>query len=368
MIDELRKIDNDLHRLQEKRNAIISADNRANDLALLSNVEAAQELYNAHDWRGLESVYTMGLQLLKSKALETMTAVEASKHHANIKPGFAFPKSMNMPGNLIMRRGVPIIVGAGSGVGKSTFARNIAAHNALKKIQTVIMSNEETKAEVLIGLFTIISKLRTGITYEFSEVENWLYQNRKNATMHKQECEVYYRFAEWVEKYVWIVECEYWPISKIIYGIEDSENHFGQYPECVIIDYIQRVEPEHNARTVTMREQNVQSSRMITNYAKTRKPVMLLVSQLNDAGRTAESTQFEKDATQKITIERDFDDTTQTFSDETQIMVKKNRKGMTGRARCFLDGKSGAFLPHTGWTPEQGRLNDSDRNHTAIGN
>ena len=356
MIEELKKIDNELKRLQDKRDLLINADSRENDLALLSNVETAQTLYEARDWRGLENTYTMGLQLLKSKALETMTAVEASRHHASIRPGFSFPKMMNMPSYLTMRRGVPIIVGAGSGVGKSTWARNIAAHNALHKIQTVIMTNEETKAEVLIGLFTIITKIRIGKSYTFSEVENWLYCNRRDVNHFKQEAEIYYRFVEWVEKYVWIVECEYWPISKIIYGIENSENHFGQYPDCVILDYIQRVEPEYGARSMTMREQNVQSSRMITNYAKTRKPVMLLVSQLNEAGKTSESTQFEKDATQKIIIHRDFDETAQTYSDEVEIMVKKNRKGQTGRARCYLDGASGTMIPQPAWQPAQSMI------------
>lgn len=92
---------------------------------------------------------------------------------------------------------------------------------------------------------------------------------------------------------------------------------------------------------------------MWANYVKSKQKVGILISQLNDDGKTAESRQFEKDAGQWVVIERKYDDKTDTFSDEVVIRFKKGRRTGTGRVVCHIDGGSGAFIKRADWKPAE---------------
>lgn len=97
---------------------------------------------------------------------------------------------------------------------------------------------------------------------------------------------------------------------------------------------------------------------MFANYVKTKKLCGILISQLNDDGKTAESRQFEKDAGQWIVIERERDKDTEELSPVVHIRVKKGRRTGTGKMICHLDAMSGAFIPSGHWSPAKEQLYD----------
>jgi hypothetical protein len=218
------------------------------------------------------------------------------------------------------------------------------------------VTNEDTKAEAVIGLFTIYTKIITGKSYSFLEVENWNYQAAKGNKESQEKARILYEFARRMDKFVYIVEAEYWSMSRIIYAAETSENHFAQPAQCVILDYVQRIDPEPASRGKDIRLQMIEGSRMWANYVKSKQKVGILISQLNDDGKTAESRQFEKDAGQWIVIERKYDETTDSFSSEVSIRFRKGRRTGTGRVTCHIDGQSGAFIPSERWMPTPERL------------
>ena len=90
---------------------------------------------------------------------------------------------------------------------------------------------------------------------------------------------------------------------------------------------------------------------MWANYVKAKKKVGIIISQMNENGKTAESSQFEKDAGQWLVIERKYDESTDSFRDEVNIRFRKGRRTGTGRVVCQIDPGSGAFIPYANWKP-----------------
>ena len=211
-----------------------------------------------------------------------------------------------------------------SGVGKSTTARNIIVHNIMNKIPTVYVTNEDTKAEAVIGLFTIYAKLHLGRSLSFMEVGAGTMRRRSQMPVMLQKrmpgsC----TFCKADSETRLHHRSGYWSMSRIIYGAENAENYFGRPADCVILDYAQRIDPEPASRNKDIRLQMIEASRMWANYVKSKQKVGILISQLNDDGKTAESRQFEKDAGQWVVIERKYDEDSDTFSSEVKIRFKK---------------------------------------------
>lgn len=361
-IDRLKKLDARIAELVALKNAEINSESLESDLALESNVQSITKLYEQRSFNDLANVASMLVMQCRKKWTAQKSNAQALAEHARMPQGIEVPRIWNAPDSSIFRAGAPIVISSASGVGKSTTARNIIAHNILKKIPTVYVTNEDMKAEAIIGLFTIYTKINIGRSLSFAEVEAWNHNGIRGNTVAKGEAAALHSFAQLIEKRVDIIEAEYWSMSQILYGIEESENRLGVPAKCVILDYVQRVDPEPSSRNRDIRLQMIEASRMWANYVKAKKKVGIIISQMNDNGKTAESSQFEKDAGQWIVIERKYDDTTDTFSDEVNIRFRKGRRTGTGRATCHIDGKSGAFIPSALWKPAPNNLDFEPRN------
>lgn len=354
---KVQKLTEIIDKAVRERDAELNGDGLHLDLALETNVRSIVGLYESRSFSDLENMCSLIIQQCKSKWSEQRTPEDALKAHAKLPPGLRVPKMWNAPDNSFFRAGAPVVVSSASGVGKSTTARNIIAHNILNKIPTVYVTNEDTKAEAVIGLFTIYTKINTGRSFSFMEVETWNYLAARGNKDAQEKARLLYEFARRIDKFVYIVEAEYWSMSRIIYAAESSENHFGQPCTCVILDYVQRVDPEPGSAKNEIRLQMIEASRRWANYVKSKQKVGILISQLNDDGKTAESKQFEKDAGQWIVIERKYDESTDTFSDEVNIRFRKGRRTGTGRVTCHIDAQSGAFIPSQLWKPAPEALN-----------
>lgn len=361
-VDRLKKIDAKIAELMALKNAEINSDSLESDLALESNVQSIAQLYEQRSFNDLANVAAMVVQQCRKKWTAQKSNAQALAEHARMPQGIPVPRLWNAPDASMFRAGAPIVISSASGVGKSTTARNIIAHNIMNKIPTVYVTNEDMKAEAIIGLFTIYARIHYGVSASFAEVEAWNHNALRGSVIAKGDAVNLHNFARQSEKVVDIIEAEYWSMSQILYGIEEAENRLGVPAKCVILDYVQRVDPEPSSRNRDIRLQMIEASRMWANYVKAKKKVGIIISQMNDNGKTAESSQFEKDAGQWIVIERKYDDTTDTFSDEVNIRFRKGRRTGTGRATCHIDGKSGAFIPSALWKPAPNNLDFEARN------
>ena len=343
---DLQKINEQIDRLVDARSRLIDGDNHlALDLALESSVQKISQLYADRKWAEFSNALTGSLELVKQRKFENRSGAEAIKSHASIPGGWPLPKTWGMPSDFTFRRVAPVVIGAKSGVGKSTAARCVIVDNWLNKRRTTLATNEDGHAECLISLFCIMAKIKTGESISFAELERKLNANQSDSTKYTDERKKFDDFVRMSEKFVCIIETEYYSMSRIINALEWSENFFGVQPDCIIVDYLQRVSPEPTAHRQDMRLQMIDASRMIANYIKQKKCVGILISQLNADGKTSESQQFIKDAGQFFVIERDYDEATDRFSETVKIRLQKNRRGRTGRGECFFDGVSGAMIP-----------------------
>lgn len=354
--EKIKKISEQMHLLARQRDELMGAVDLGSDLALESNVGAIPALYSEGKFRELQNVAAMIFNLCKAKSTVQKSFDAALKEHAKMPPGISIPKYWNPADKSFLRFRAPIVVSAQSGVGKSTWTRNLAIHCFMNKTPTVYVTNEDSMAEAIIGMFTIYTMLNTGQSFAFQEVEEWMHDTEKGGTKFKDKARAVDLFADKLSKYISIIEAEYWSMSSIILAIEREENKFGEPVQCALLDYIQLVEPENRDAMKEVRHQMISMSRMWKNFSKSKNMACIMVSQLNDDGRTAESKQFERDAGQWWVIERERDKDTEELSPVLTMRAKKGRRTGTGKLVCAIDGKSGAFIPGQSWKPVRTNL------------
>jgi len=345
------KLTADIEKASAERNAILNKGDLSSDLALERNVDAVLRCYKERRWVDLASTAAMVAELCRRNVKPQVDTRTAIREHAKMPPGVRIPQMWGAGDNSYFRFGAPILLSAKSGVGKSAGACNIAVHNYLNKVYTVYFAGEDTMAETLIKCFTVWSMVKLGRSFAFTEVEEWLHKAVHGDAACIQLTKGFHVFVNDFEKYVRIVESEYMTPSAMLIEIERTENIFGEMPKCVINDYIQINETEHLLKRDSVREQNIDKSKTFKRYVKGKPMALINVSQLNDDNRTAESTQFEKDAAQWIILEREQDKDTDELSPVLKIRMVKGRRTGSGRFICHFDGPSGAFIPNSDWSP-----------------
>lgn len=343
-----------------ERNALLNAGDLSKDFSLERNVESIAPLFKSKNWHELANTGAMIADLCRRNVKPQKSPEQALREHAKMPAGIKIPWLWGAGHDSYFRFGAPILLSAKSGVGKSAGACNIAVHNFLAKIPTVYFAGEDTLAETVIKCFTIWSMVSGGRSFPFVDVEKWLHETEKGSKDFEGQARLVYTFSDAFKKYVRIVESEYMSPSGIVIEVERAENHLGDRVQCILNDYIQINEAEHYMRRESVREQNMEKSKTFKKYIKGKPMAFISVSQLNDDNRTAESTQFEKDAAQWIILERDRDDKTDELSPELRIRMIKGRRTGSGRFICHFDGPSGAFIKHAGWSPMKKDLYAND--------
>jgi replicative DNA helicase len=235
-----------------------------------------------------------------------------------------------------MQPGQVTVVGARSGVGKSSLMKQAAAVNLIRGVPVSMFSLEMSRDEILAGLWSIVS----GVEY------------RKLIRPHL--CTHAERTALEAAKET----VKQWPLR--IY--EDSDLHLNQIvayaqmdvrrygTQLVCVDYAQNVEAEGKDE----RTKVASVSRSLTKMAKTERCSLLLLSQLRKVPHEAyknppivadlrETGQLENDAHTVVLLHRGWDDENCRVSHDATLIIGKNRHGSPGALRARFNPASVCF-------------------------
>lgn len=217
-----------------------------------------------------------------------------------------------------MRPGNVTVVGAASGVGKSTFALNAAVAAAKTGARTMFSSLEMSATELMQKIAAAEGKIALHhLTHEGGlTAEGWETVRRLGPELFRSLPLRVYR-----------------PDGASLGDIASAARACARDGglELLVVDYLQLVEVEQG-RNVT-REQAVASvSRGLKNLSVQLDCHVIALSQLNDDGMMRESRAIKNDASVVIKVERpDADEPESPRAGEVDLVIEKNRFGPTAR-------------------------------------
>ncbi|WP_326701868.1 AAA family ATPase (plasmid) [Streptomyces sp. NBC_01754] len=217
-----------------------------------------------------------------------------------------------------MRPGNVTVVGAASGVGKSTFALNAAVAAAKTGARTMFSSLEMSSTELMQKIAAAEGKIALHhLTHQGGlTAEGW-------ETVRRLGPELFQALPLRV----------YRPDGASLGDIASAARACARDGglELLVVDYLQLVEVEQ-ARNIT-REQAVASvSRGLKNLSVQLDCHVIALSQLNDDGMMRESRAIKNDASVVIKVERpDMDEPESPRAGEVDLVIEKNRFGPTAR-------------------------------------
>ena len=250
------------------------------DTALYERVENIADAYKKQNWKMLESLSLQIYQNLCSNRLIELrqNTNEMLKRIANKPPPNEFPARFNLTG-LEIQRGIPVVIGSKTGVGKTTITLNIALEAFEKKQTCVIFSIEMTEDQIWIKLFQLFLHLKRGEKWSFRIVQDWF----KNQNLAQDKVEIFRQFKKDIEKYLLIIDADEFSPVKIVNLWDRCEDELAAPIDWAFIDYIQIL--EHDATTQDdERRQLVHAAKIFKSKAKQTGTTIVLLSQLNEDG------------------------------------------------------------------------------------
>ena len=257
---ELKKNINVLKELDRKRNMHNCLDNSIKALLngeevdtlsfdLINNLEGLKSEINVNKYEGITDLLT-----------QSMNRLENTKE-GSTKFGYSLLDD-NIGG---VDKGGYTVIGAKSGVGKTTLALNIA-FNVMKQNKKVLYISREMKGTDLIDRF--ITKIGGIPTVKF-----------RNKNFNENDWKKYIEAAEMLSTYGgnFIVDTKSTKMSEIIRGIQDLK------PDLVVIDYLQLIESESNARNESTEQKISNISRSIRNATLKYNCHIIALVQLNNS-------------------------------------------------------------------------------------
>lgn len=288
-----------------------------------------------------------------------------------IPEGIIFPYSekgtRNEKDTIKLRSGLPTVIGAYSGVGKSSIMINLIYHyyieslkesNSGKKINRQwVYSLEMTTADILIKL------IQMKLSSENKTVPD-VYETRKNYTN-------YIDFLKEIEDKIKIYsndkKTEFISIDTIETQI-DSAYLTNSLPDIVYIDYLQIISSKNNP--TDMRLQIMDTMGRLTQLAKKYKFVLIVLAQANRTGsgkkeiyyedpqkgkiegyykecpgmeKLQESSFIEQSAGVVLTLGR-YIIMDKNFNDIIEISIEKNRFGISNHSYKYRIDKTSGFI------------------------
>ncbi|MCD9904688.1 AAA family ATPase [Streptomyces sp. MT29] len=217
-----------------------------------------------------------------------------------------------------MRPGNVTVVGAASGVGKSTFALNAAVAAAKTGGPVMFSSLEMSETELMVKIVAAEGQLALHhLTHQGGlSAEGW-------ETVRRLGPELFQRLPLRVHR------PEGASLGDIAAAARACVRDGGL--ALLVVDYLQLVEVEQSRSTT--REQAVASvSRGLKNLSVELDCHVLALSQLNDDGMMRESRAIKNDASVVIKVERpDANEPESPRAGEVDLIIEKNRFGPTAR-------------------------------------
>jgi replicative DNA helicase len=235
-----------------------------------------------------------------------------------------------------MRPGEVCLVGARSGVGKTSLACQVIAANCTAGVPCHFFSLEMTRAQILRRLWSIVS----GVAYKRIS-DAWLSNVDDAARVRDAASTV----AEWPLR---IHDQSEMHLSQIVASARVSIRRHGTRLVCV--DYAQEV----NAEGKDQRMKTMAVAQGLTRMVKHEPATLMLLSQLVKGNRESynkppimsdliESGKLENVAHIAILLHRGWDEEAGRITEDAEIMVPKQRRGDTGTIRARFNRKTVTF-------------------------
>lgn len=321
--EQKAKIHKDIDFLKRKLSQInekISQDELSKNFSLLDGIEILPILFeNSNRDEMLRVVSAMADNLKAEKELD-IEYIPSSIIENELKENQIL-KLHSRYGSIDLFKGFPSIIGAHPGAGKTTILVNIAWDCIQDKRPCLFFSLELTRSQIYIKLYQIELFYKTGKHYSYSDVI-FFYKNKTDFR------DAMHAYVNQTKDYLLIIEASGFSSGKICGVYERSIISIGEKPEIVFVDYVQRIHPERETIKMPRREQQISSSQIITEKAKTSQAIFLLASQLNKDGDTMESQAWNQDASLVIRLSREKDESNEgRYKQEVILETKKNRFG-----------------------------------------
>lgn len=247
---------------------------------------------------------------------------------------FGLPKLDAMTGG--MRPGEVCLVGARSGVGKTSLACQVIATNCKIGIPCHYFSLEMTRAQILRRLWAIVS----GVAYKRIS-DAWLANVDDTARIRDAAAEV----AGWPLR---IHDQSEMHLTQIVASARISIRRHGTQFVCV--DYAQEV----NADGKDQRTKTMAVAQGLTRMVKHEPATLMLLSQLVKGNRDSynrppimsdliESGKLENVAHVAILLHRGWDEEAGRITEDAEILVPKQRRGDTGTIKAKFNRRSVIF-------------------------
>ncbi len=235
-----------------------------------------------------------------------------------------------------MRRGEVAIVGARSGVGKTSLMCQAAVANASNGIPSHLFSLEMTREQIMRRIWSMVS----GIPYKRVS-DPWLCNMNEAARINEVASEV----AEWPLR---IHDNSEMNLSQIVSLARVSMRQHGT--RFIAVDYAQEIDsPGRDERTKVM-----MTARKLSRMVKHENCSLMLLSQLVKTNREnynkppvvgdlIESGKLENVAHIVLLLHRGWDEEAGKISDAAEILIPKQRRGETGVIQAHFDRSTITF-------------------------
>ncbi len=240
-----------------------------------------------------------------------------------------FPDSFKLgkliPGKLCM-------IGALPKTGKTSFACSMTHWNELQEYRTLFLSIEMEPLEIWLKLFMIevYREHKKSIDFEM------LYDifTDPNHIKHEITVKKYNQYRDSI-KYTEVLDAGAFTVDDIEHAIDHSMKIFGQYPDFVMVDYVQLISvPQFK----DFRQKMLHAAAELAGKAKRTGCSIIALSQLNKDGNYKESGSFEENSALNIVLEQDEEAPGMLI-----INVKSSRFTGAPKSNVDFDRRSGAM-------------------------
>lgn len=254
--------------------------------------------------------------------------------------------------------GLPTIVGAFSGVGKSRTLINLV-YDALENQRPVlVLSLEMTEDQILASLVRIHLSLLDALNHRKSAAPS-IGELYRSVREHCDGPEMFdkpefVKYLERVKKNLTVVDATGFTSSNLIECFESYSQKKGFEPSQVFIDYVQIIKPENQSTRNERRVQMIETMEILTQKAKETNSSWIMAAQLNrsshqnskgkgnavaDHSSFQESAAIEQNAALTMNLARNSED-----AQSLLIRISKNRFGPTAEEISLaVDMSTGAI-------------------------